>query len=333
MAAGEAERVALALEARRAGRGGWLAFCPAHDNKETPALSIKEGQSGMLLVHCFSGCDARDVLAALRQRGIISGRYEKGEEGQLHPSAVWARERERAREAEDKLKRVRWFWGRAESAERTLVQTYLEVGRGLPLHSLPQFHEPEKRRFKPSRRLVPAALRFRPKERHLSGADLPVMVALVTKPDGGICGLHRTFLASDGSRKAAVDPVRMMFGPVSGGAVHLAPAAEQLGFAEGIETALAFMIATGVPTWATLSTSGMARAELPPLPFAREVIIAADNDPAGVEAAEKLAARAVRDGRRVRIATPPAGLDFADLLTDDGALLAPVMSEVHDGRP
>ena len=45
----EAESVARALRGQRAGRG-WVAFCPAHDNTRTPALSISEGRDGRLLV-------------------------------------------------------------------------------------------------------------------------------------------------------------------------------------------------------------------------------------------------------------------------------------------
>ena len=43
-----------------------IAYCPAHPNTKTPALSLKDGNDGKLLVHCFAGCDGADVLAALR---------------------------------------------------------------------------------------------------------------------------------------------------------------------------------------------------------------------------------------------------------------------------
>ena len=53
--------------------GGYgLAFCPAHQNTKTPALSLKDGDGGNLLAHCFSGCDARDVFAALRAKGLLA---------------------------------------------------------------------------------------------------------------------------------------------------------------------------------------------------------------------------------------------------------------------
>lgn len=48
---------------RRAGRG-WIARCPAHEDR-SPSLSIGAGDDGRVLVHCFGGCPVSDVLAAV----------------------------------------------------------------------------------------------------------------------------------------------------------------------------------------------------------------------------------------------------------------------------
>lgn len=48
---------------RRTGKG-WAARCPAHKDK-SPSLSITEAEGGKVLLHCFSGCPAGDVLAAI----------------------------------------------------------------------------------------------------------------------------------------------------------------------------------------------------------------------------------------------------------------------------
>ena len=81
---------------------------------------------------------------------------------------------------------------------------------------------------------------------------------------------------------------------------------------EGIETCLAAMQATGNPAWAALSTSGLRALELPET--VRDVIVLADGDDPGEAAARDAALRWKRQGRSVRIARPPRGLDFADLL-------------------
>lgn len=62
-----AERLLLRLERyRRTGDAKWMACCPAHEDR-TPSLSIRElpEEDGKLLIHCFAGCSAEDVLAAV----------------------------------------------------------------------------------------------------------------------------------------------------------------------------------------------------------------------------------------------------------------------------
>ena len=49
---------------RANGEGRWQACCPAHDDR-SPSLSIKEDASGKVLIHCWAGCDTRDVMAAI----------------------------------------------------------------------------------------------------------------------------------------------------------------------------------------------------------------------------------------------------------------------------
>jgi putative DNA primase/helicase len=81
---------------------------------------------------------------------------------------------------------------------------------------------------------------------------------------------------------------------------------------EGIETCLAATLATGNPAWAALSTSGLRALDLPST--VREVIVLADGDEPGEAAAQYCARRWKQDGRRVRIARPPHGADFNDML-------------------
>jgi hypothetical protein len=139
------------------------------------------------------------------------------------------------------------------------------------------------------------------------------MVAMVTRgKDGTPVAIHRTFLAIDGSGKAPVDPEKMMLGPCRGGSVRLGPSGDVLMVGEGIETCLAAMQATGLSAWAALSTSGLRTLELPR--EIRDVIVLADGDDPGEAAARDCAWRWKREGRRVRIARPPQGTDFNDML-------------------
>jgi putative DNA primase/helicase len=109
-----------------------------------------------------------------------------------------------------------------------------------------------------------------------------------------------------------VGPQKMMLGRCRGGAVRLSKPGGVLMVGEGIETCLAAMLATGYTAWAALSTSGLRALDLPP--EVHDVIVLADGDQAGEMAAQDCALGWKRQGRRVRIARPPQGMDFNDML-------------------
>jgi phage/plasmid primase-like uncharacterized protein len=139
------------------------------------------------------------------------------------------------------------------------------------------------------------------------------MVAAVQSVTGQLVAIHRTFLTLDGTKKAPVSASRMMLGPCQGGAVRFAKAAEEIAVGEGIESCLS--VAQACPdlaVWAALSTSGLKAVQLPP--EATTIVILADADGPGEEAAQAAAERFTREGCKVRIARPPAGCDFNDRL-------------------
>ena len=125
--------------------------------------------------------------------------------------------------------------------------------------------------------------------------------------------IHRTFLARDGNGKAPVEPAKMMLGPCRGGAVRLGRAGGVLMVGEGIETCLAAMQATGQSGLGGALDLGPSRASICRASV-RDVIVLADGDDPGEAAAQDCARRWKREGRRVRIARPPQGMDFNDLL-------------------
>jgi hypothetical protein len=286
----KAEIIAKALGGRKAG-GAWMACCPAHEDRE-PSLSITDAKGGKVLVRCHAGCDQRQVIAALRSRGVweTEGRHDgrsPRKSVRRLPSAL----------GPDILKRTEAalaFWQASQAAEGTLADTYLR-SRGLHVST-------------------PSSIRFHPGLKHPSDGVWPAMVAFVTRgTDAEPIAIHRTFLAPDGSGKAPVDPTKMMLGPCRGGVVRLGESDGLLMVGEGIETCLAAMQATGHAAWAALSTSGLRTLDLPR--DARDVIVLADGDEPGEAAAQACARRWNREGRRVRIARPPQGMDFNDLLT------------------
>ena len=72
------------------------------------------------------------------------------------------------------------------------------------------------------------------------------------------------------------------------------------------------MQATALTAWAALSTSGLRALMLPR--DIRDVVLLADGDEPGEAAVMSAAQRWVHEGRQVRIARAPDGLDFNDLL-------------------
>lgn len=240
------------------------------------------------------------VLALIRQElpGVDPVAWLRGERIVLPEHRETRAElKKQDEEAERERRRMREYavrlWRAAAPAAGTLVEVYLR-SRGIVVPP-------------------PPTLRFCPALRHgPTGTRWPVMLAQVTR-EGEIIGVHRTFLARDGRGKAPVDPQKMMLGSCRFGAVRLGPAAPTIMVGEGIESTLSVMQGAGGVAWAALSAGGMRTLELPP--EVREVVLCADGDEVGETAAEVAAARLVGEGRRARIARPPAGYgDFNDVL-------------------
>ena len=137
------------------------------------------------------------------------------------------------------------------------------------------------------------ALRFHPGIAHRAvPGRFPALVAGVQDAAGDFMGIQRTYLAADGSGKAAVEPVRASLGRLAGGAVRLSePHDGRLLVGEGIETTAAAVrvLDWRGGAWATLGTSGLRGVELPE--NVHHVTIAADRDVGGLRAAAVLARR------------------------------------------
>jgi putative DNA primase/helicase len=166
---------------------------------------------------------------------------------------------------------------------------------------------------------LPRSLRYHPHLRyqHDDGKVTfhPAMLALIHGPDGRPVSLHRTYLTADGRKAAVPSPKKIMSpampGQTSGGAMRLYQAGPILALSEGIETSLSAFLATGLPTWSTVSAAGMRAIVIPA--EVHLVVICADADRPGTDAAKALARRLLDEGRRVKILTPTQpGHDWAD---------------------
>ncbi len=291
------------------------ARCPAHEDRE-PSLSVRDGADGEPMFHCFAGCRWQDIKDALRARGLLPerGKYPAWRPRRYRPLTA-PKPRVVNVDQQRRVEFSRRKWHEAIPLVNTPADVYLRE-RGL----------------EPGPDAWPTSLRFHPSLKHSpTGLLLPAMLgAVAIWPSHDVVGLHRTFLRVDGRGKAPVSGNKMMIGKCAGGAVRLAPAGLEMVLSEGIETGLSVQQATGLPVWATLSTSGLRSVILPP--EVETVIIAADADEPGEKAAQEAARRFIAEGRKVKIAQPPQGMDFNDLLLKPENVIpfSTMMETAHD---
>lgn len=58
------DKVLSRLERVKRSGKGWIARCPAHDDRH-PSLSVGVGDDGCVLLYCFAGCEFQTIVAAL----------------------------------------------------------------------------------------------------------------------------------------------------------------------------------------------------------------------------------------------------------------------------
>jgi hypothetical protein len=134
---------------------------------------------------------------------------------------------------------------------------------------------------------------------------MPALVAALQAPDRRLAAVQLTFLQEDGTKAPLSEP-RWTHGALGEAAARLGPVDIVLGIAEGVEDALAASQLSQVSCWASIGAGRMHRVLVPAA--VREIHIFADDDEAGLKAAERTT-RVHRDcGRRVVLRLPPAGL-------------------------
>lgn len=264
--------------------GGGLCRCPAHDDR-TPSLSVRPGER-RLLFHCFAGCDTGKVLRALSALRLLGSGPDSNPNV---PTPSPANPHARHRGAAERL------WAAALPLQRSPAEAYLR-SRGLALGV--------------------SDLRYHPRTPYGRGALAifqPALLAAV-RDDAGLVAVHRTFLDPRSAGPADLPLPKRALGCLGEGAVRLRPPSEGiLGWAEGIESAIAATQLTGIACWATLGTERFARVSLPW--GVRRLILFLDND-AGGRRAEMLAREAHRGSQLVVEARYPAaaGADWNDVL-------------------
>lgn len=261
-------------------RHGGLCRCPAHDDR-VPSLSVRAGRTRILL-HCFAGCSAEDILQILEANGLLvaatAGEQAFGErQSDSHSIAAAVR-----------------IWAGSRSIEGTAAASYLQ-GRGIHRFS--------------------AELRFNSRTPH-GPAPLtryrPALVAAV-RDDNGFVGIHRTFLDCRNSGGTSRKDRRAGLGRFGSGAVRLGGIEPRLGLAEGIETALSASQLFGIQCWSTLGTERFGLVSIPSQ--VQELHLFLDNDDGGRRA--ELLARENYAHLPIQVHVPERdGADWNDILRE-----------------
>jgi hypothetical protein len=176
-----------------------IAPCVCHDDKK-PSLQISD-KNGQLFFYCHAGCNWRDLRAKFINRGFLS-KANGDHSVQSRPLSKNV--------IVNCTININKIWDECHPSESTPVEKYLGA-RGYNGY-------------------VPKTVKSHPRLWHSpSKSAHPAMVAAITVwPDKKPIGLHRTYLAKDGSGKANVMPNRMILGSTKGGAVRLNPCTETL---------------------------------------------------------------------------------------------------------
>jgi hypothetical protein len=282
---------AAAIAAKLAGHpvrphgGNFLVRCPVHDD-QSPSLSIRDGDDGRLLVHCFAGCDPLDVLSEIRARiGNIRAHVETSPKPAKRSSAYERGQNDKAR----------WLWSRRKPITGSIAETYLRHARGYAGPMPPTFgHLPAHDQY--DHALICAF-----------GIPDEIEPGVLHMPDDAVRGVHLIRLNADGCDRIRDRTGKITIGRCPGAPIVCAPYQDSnnaLAIAEGVENALSAHAAMGIGAWAAGGASRLpALADAVP-DFVECITIVVDDDDAGRQHCPMLAQWLHERGYEVRLVPP-----------------------------
>ena len=159
----------------------------------------------------------------------------------------------------------------------------------------------------------------------------PALICAVRDKLGRVVSIHRTYLTLQGQKADVKEPKKLMAVPdnltINGAAIRLVQTSKHvIGIAEGVETALSVVTATGLPCWSVISEGGMRHFEPPKGIQFVHIFADKDRSKVGEEAAKELQARlkAMGIGSRIYVPSEPIpegakGIDWNDVLRIGGS--------------
>ncbi|WP_245892690.1 DUF7146 domain-containing protein [Novosphingobium guangzhouense] len=278
----QADRIVRQLGGRWTGDFA-MCRCPAHADS-TASLSVRVGNRAVLF-HCFAGCTAEAIMAALRSGKIIAP--SDHDPGQRQESKA------------DLNKVALAVWRHAEPYVGTLADRYLRT-----------------------RAILPDGInaRFDPRCQCGAGADKAFAPALIVpiEEDAGVVAIHRTFLTPDGRWKADMPEPKRMLGNPGSGAVRWGgiPRDGVLRLAEGVEDAASVMnmLEPSHFVWPVLGIERYQGIAIPE--SVHSVILYSQHGVEAAGAVERATPHLTGNGRKLLTKLPPHSGDWNDLLRE-----------------
>lgn len=297
-----AEHIAHALGQgkERQNGDGWSTICCCHEDTN-PSLSIKDDNSGGVILHCHAGCDALAIKDALRARGLLPEWQPNQGSGKDYGQYTEAKPHENEQES--------FVWKMAKPDD-TNIKRYFS-NRSITLDQ------------------VPKCLKWGSYTDKKTGEQINQIVCAVSKPgDPSPPAVQRLFIHTEQWTKKG----QKMLGPCSSRGVWFDHKGDMrsLLVGEGVETTLSAVQTTFINGVAALSATNMPLIVVPD--ETENLFVLVDSDPAqkgmaGQHAAYELAKKfdGSRENRTAYLVTPddtcftakPVKLDFNDLLKAD----------------
>lgn len=269
----------------------WKACCPFHPDR-SPSFTIYDGGRRFMCFGCGASGDVLDFVQ--RAHGVnlpeAARMLGAGEVPKIALPSVLPADADAAASRARALS----IWESAIPAAGSLAECYLGF-RGI----LPPF---------------PPDIRFARLSCGSRG-QMPCLVAAVRDAAGNVTGIQRIFLRDDGLGKADMPKPKLSLGAVKGGAIRLGDldGSGVLTICEGPEDGLSLLAMGAGPVWVAAGATFLPHMQFPP--EVRSLIIGADNDPAGVQAAQAATLAFTTRGLTARIIRPLLGFkDFNDEL-------------------
>jgi hypothetical protein len=255
-------------------------------NRKAKIFRIWRNEVGFATYYCVhcgeAGCAFDGDMAPPDPKVVARAKAESAERDRRHKA--------------DRLGKARWLWGQRRPIVGSIGERYLRERRGI-VGTLPA-----------TLGFLPGDSEYPPAMIAAFGLAHEIEPGAIEIADDAVTGVHLTRLLPDGSDRKRGSKAKIMIGHSMGSPIVLAPPNDMCGLvvAEGIESTLTAIDATGLCGWAAGSASRMpALAEAIGIRFECVTIVGDDHED-GRRFAGELAERIAMWGIEVRVVPPTA---------------------------